>query len=177
MISLYKALQISADQEAHALHVERIPSKHLKKEPESPEPVVTHPSAPFGDESREPKEDQPLEDVMVDLDHELYNLISPYPPTSPPLSARSEPEDENQPIASSSQVMLEDKDERVEDKYPGAGKFIRMAEPLYQQWRSYFERGGENGDEDIEMEDGTNAVNQESSRYSPFASELDWRVA
>jgi hypothetical protein len=110
MISLCKALQISAAREertcpAWEKDTFQTPQgvlKHLsqfkrcqwyrkgklqdlgqaQEEPESPEPIVTHPSAPFGDEPQEPKEpeeDQPLEDVMADLDHEFYNLIPPRP--------------------------------------------------------------------------------------------------
>ncbi|KIK78153.1 hypothetical protein PAXRUDRAFT_85434, partial [Paxillus rubicundulus Ve08.2h10] len=124
-----------------------------QQEPEPPEALITHQAAPYGEEGSEYKDDQPPED--------------------------SEPEDEHQPIASTSQIILE-YDERVEDVYPGTGRVIWMGESLHQQWRSSFKAGRQdqgNAKEDIEMENGTDAGNQESRWYSPFASELDWRIA
>lgn len=64
-------------------------------------------------------------------------------------------------------------DERVEeDPFPLAGTVIRMDQTLHDRWRQLF---GEND------EDGDTLMNDEgqdsSSRFTPFASEQDWRVA
>jgi len=69
---------------------------------------------------------------------------------------------------------LDDSDDnRVEEIHPTAGSIIRMDESLHRRWKKVFgefcSRDDDNGD--IEM------LGQEDNRFSPFASELDWRIA
>ena len=67
-------------------------------------------------------------------------------------------------------------DDRVEEIHPTAGKVIRMDESLHRRWKKVFgefhSSPRDDGDGDIEMRGG-----QEDNPYSPFASELDWRIA
>lgn len=60
-------------------------------------------------------------------------------------------------------------DSRVEYVHPTAGKVIRMADTLHEQWHIKFGRG----DEDIDM-DGSSS---DKTNFAPFASEMDWKIA
>lgn len=69
---------------------------------------------------------------------------------------------------------LDDSDDnRVEEIHPTAGSIIRMDESLHRRWKKVFGefRSRDDDNRDIEM------LGQEDNRYSPFASELDWRIA
>lgn len=76
-----------------------------------------------------------------------------------------------------------DDDSRVVEVHPSAGYVIRMDETLHNKWRRTF---GDLKDlqtiDDIEdegnKENGSgSSADQDSNPYTPFASELDWRVA
>lgn len=69
---------------------------------------------------------------------------------------------------------LDDSDDnRVEEIHPTAGSIIRMDESLHRRWKKVFGEFCSRDDDnrDIEM------LGQEDNPYSPFASELDWRIA
>lgn len=63
-------------------------------------------------------------------------------------------------------------DEWVEEyPFPTAGQVIHMERTLHEKWRLLFRH--EDLDGDAAMDDGASSEQQ----FSPFASELDWRVA
>lgn len=68
-------------------------------------------------------------------------------------------------------VLDEQDDTRFEVPHQSAGKVIRMNPSLYEQWRELFQNDNMDVDHPSSSESGS--VNP----YSPFASELDWRVA
>lgn len=125
----------------------------------SVEPEVVVPQVE--DEDEDP--DDPMEeDAWVDyLPPPLYFL---------PASGDSE-----EPVASSSQLppplhhtalsLDDDEDTRVEDVYASAGKIIDTEDTLHKKWTDYFK------------DDTPNPDTSRDPTFSPFASELDWRVA
>ncbi|KAF9456634.1 hypothetical protein BDZ94DRAFT_1140622, partial [Collybia nuda] len=68
----------------------------------------------------------------------------------------------------------DDKDsQQVEDIDYSAGQVIRMSDNLHEQWRQIFQLNGPDSEGDISMEPNPEG----DDLYSPFSSELDWRVA
>ncbi|KDQ54141.1 hypothetical protein JAAARDRAFT_196889 [Jaapia argillacea MUCL 33604] len=67
----------------------------------------------------------------------------------------------------------EDKDDdRFIVEFPNAGTVIRKDGTLHERWRRRFGGDGvRDGDGDVLMDEGG-----ENNAFSPFASELDWRV-
>ena|SRR5882757_2866459 len=66
-------------------------------------------------------------------------------------------------------------DMRVEDVHPTAGKVIHMEEMVHQRWRREF--GGCDTDEDVVMKDLGEGTSMKMNMFTPFESELEWRVA
>jgi len=67
---------------------------------------------------------------------------------------------------------LDDSDDsRVKEIHPIAGRVIHMDESLHKRWKKVFgEFHSRDDDGDIDMLGG------QDNLYSPFASELDWRI-
>ena len=58
--------------------------------------------------------------------------------------------------------------------HPTAGKVICMEEMVYQRWRREF--GGCDTDGDVVMEDLGEGTFIKKNMFTPFKSELEWRV-
>ncbi|KAG2112064.1 uncharacterized protein F5147DRAFT_572996 [Suillus discolor] len=70
--------------------------------------------------------------------------------------------------------LSNDDDDRLTEEHPTAGQHICIVSMLYERWKKLF--GGRSEvieDQDINMEDEDGA----SHKFTPFASELDWRIA
>ena len=70
-------------------------------------------------------------------------------------------------------VLDEDDDTRFEEEHGTAGKVIKMNSSLHEQWRALFHHDDNLDDMDVDPSTSPTPENI----YSPFASELDWRVA
>lgn len=123
-------------------------------------------------------EDQDPEDVEREFDEEMFQFV----PQGDAAANRDLPMDvDPDPDAPSGSAphahppqppldLDDDQDERVYDEFPGAARVIRMDQTLHERWREMF---GGNGDHP--MGEGVNSV--DDTAFSPFASELDWRIA
>jgi hypothetical protein len=68
----------------------------------------------------------------------------------------------------------EEEDERVEEEDKRAGAHLRVVDTLYERWKREF---GPSQDQEGDV-DMPNVSNEEDgTKFSPFASELDWRIA
>ena len=65
-------------------------------------------------------------------------------------------------------VLDEEDDTRIEVPHKIAGKVIKMNPLLHEQWRMLFQNDHMNVDQ---------SSSGSQNPFSPFASELDWRVA
>lgn len=109
-----------------------------------------------------------LSEVVEDFVDSTFNLIL----------AEADLPDPAAPSPSNQAALYGDKgsdsflDERVEeDPFPTAGQVIRMERSLHKRWRLLF--GHEDSDGDAAMSDAGSS----GLEFSPFASEVDWRVA
>jgi hypothetical protein len=74
-------------------------------------------------------------------------------------------------------TLDDNNDSRVVDVHPSAGYVIRMDETLHNKWRRAFGDPIDDDDEDDQNMENDRRIAQDSNPYTPFASELDWRIA
>lgn len=123
--------------------------------------------APFTleDEDMEPHE------VMDEFHEQLSELIPADDPGPSHLSS----------FPKQHSVSVEDEDEdgdddeRLVEEHPTAGQHIRIVPTLQDRWKKLFGNSQQDGDDsDVEMDGPSDG---EADRFSPFASELDWKIA
>ncbi|KAG2747731.1 hypothetical protein P692DRAFT_20737370 [Suillus brevipes Sb2] len=113
------------------------------------------------------------QDAQEAWNQELFDLIPTQPPTDR-APARSESPEVEEPIQGSSRRVLNvDEDQRVVVEHPTAGAIMREGETFVESWCRHIlgDRLQFDGDGDVDMEGVA------SQKYSPFASEVEWRVA
>ncbi|KAF7371466.1 hypothetical protein MVEN_00001000 [Mycena venus] len=104
--------------------------------------------------------DVPVAEVIQDWDDDIFHFIPLDPDEPGPSSAPR-----------SFHHLSDEDDRRVVDSHPTAGKVIRMNDNLHAKWKRSFGLAID-PDGDIEME-GLDSP----TAFTPFASELDWRIA
>ena len=103
--------------------------------------------------------------VMEDYDDQLFELLPTYeePHAGPSrTSGAAELEEEE-----------DDEDERVEEEDKAAGASIRVVDTLHERWKRDF-GSSKDSEGDVNM---SNSQIEEDDKFSPFSSELDWRIA
>ena len=119
-------------------------------------------------------------DDLMDYD-DLFHFI-PLCSTPPPIPDIGEAGPGPSTSASTAKRLqhrvLDDVDEsHVEDPFWGAGMVVQMDQTLHEKWKrrfaSEYDQDGDAAMEDRTADDGYDS----DSRFHPFASELDWRVA
>jgi hypothetical protein len=71
-------------------------------------------------------------------------------------------------------VETEEEDERVEEEDERAGARLRVVDTLHERWKREF-GSSQDMQGDVNMSDVSKE--EDGSKFSPFASELDWRIA
>ncbi|KAJ7236362.1 hypothetical protein C8J57DRAFT_1088236 [Mycena rebaudengoi] len=106
--------------------------------------------------------DLPVDEVIEEWEEEIYHFI-PLPDANQ-AGPSSAPQPPVRPGRS-----IDDDSGRIIDSHPTAGRVIRMNENLHTKWQHSFGLVLD-ADGDVNMEQGSGGL-------SPFASELDWKIA
>ncbi|KAI5893113.1 uncharacterized protein SCHCODRAFT_02498405, partial [Schizophyllum commune H4-8] len=120
--------------------------------------------------------DEPLEDVsrIVLDDQDLFHFIPPTvlpnaPPSAPPTDVDIGEAGPGPSTQAYRDTLSPEPDpdlySRIIDEDTTAGHVVRMADKLHDLWRQQFSAGGGSS-----QDDGT-------LPFTPFASEMDWRIA
>ncbi|KAJ7215557.1 hypothetical protein GGX14DRAFT_562771 [Mycena pura] len=116
--------------------------------------------------------DIPVQEVMQQWEDDLFQFIPADPtaagPSSAPQLHRAGPSS-----APQAHYLSDDVDGRFIESHPTAGHVIRMNDNPHAKWKRSFGLALDpDGDGDVEM-----GGPDSSNLFTPFASELDWRIA
>jgi hypothetical protein len=117
-----------------------------------------------------------VEDIIDDFDDpagfaDLFHFIPSSPP-EPVGIGEAGPGPSTARYFQNLHILEEEEgDLQYIQNHPDAGKVIRMDDTLHDLWRASFQQD-QDGDFNMESSENANA-----HIYSPFASELDWKIA
>jgi len=101
--------------------------------------------------------------IMEDHEDLLFELL----PSSEDL-------EEGPQAGPSTTAETEEEDERVEEEDERAGAHLRVVDTLHERWKREF---GPSQDMEGDVDMSSISKEEDGTKFSPFASELDWRIA
>jgi hypothetical protein len=111
-------------------------------------------------------------EVMDDFHEQIFELI---PAEGFDLDAPSP--SLPRPRRTSNSLAPEDEDDdRLVVEHPTAGRHIRIVPTLHERWKKLF-GGSMESEEDERVDSDVDMDDEQEDKFSPFASELDWRIA